>query len=330
MDKVKKCSGCKTEKVITDFTRNKNKKDGRSGYCKNCEKEQRYLKSKVKKMLPLEKKCGKCCIIKNSKDFPLNNLTKDGLYSYCKACKSELYYTPKPRIELVDLKNSLKTCPKCKLPKVFSEFSTNKNLKAGLEHQCKECKKRYRKENKKLLASYTKKYRDANIEKCKKIRRDYYRRNKYKNKAYREKNKEYLNEKYREYQKVRELENPLFKLSNRVRTLVRISLNRFLENGKSKKTVSILGCELKEFFNHIESQFSSWMTWDNYGKYTGNKKESWDLDHIIPVSYAKTEDELLELNHWSNFQPLCSFENRYEKKDTLYPLTNLELNKTFL
>ena len=39
------------------------------------------------------------------------------------------------------------------------------------------------------------------------------------------------------------------------------------------------------------------MCWDNYATY-------WAVDHIIPISWAKTEEEVYRLNHYSNFQPL--------------------------
>jgi 5-methylcytosine-specific restriction endonuclease McrA len=51
------------------------------------------------------------------------------------------------------------------------------------------------------------------------------------------------------------------------------------------------------------------MTWKNHGKYTGNYNETWQYDHIIPISNAATEEELIKLNHYSNFQPLCSKKN---------------------
>ena len=56
---------------------------------------------------------------------------------------------------------------------------------------------------------------------------------------------------------------------------------------------------------------------------------SWDLDHIIPVSWATTNEELYMLNHWSNFQPLCSKINRDDKKSNIYPCTNIQLMITF-
>ena len=95
------------------------------------------------------------------------------------------------------------------------------------------------------------------------------------------------------------------------------------ENGKDYYFIS-----WEEFKKHIESQFESWMSWENYGNAceTLQPNCSWDLDHIIPISTAKTEEEIYLLNHWSNFQPLCSKVNRWEKKDNIYPVYNLELN----
>ena len=57
------------------------------------------------------------------------------------------------------------------------------------------------------------------------------------------------------------------------------------------------------------------MTWDNKGMYNGELNYGWDIDHIIPISSAKTEDDLYILNHYTNLQPLCSKVNRDIKKD---------------
>lgn len=59
------------------------------------------------------------------------------------------------------------------------------------------------------------------------------------------------------------------------------------------------------------------MTWDNHGKYNGELNYGWDIDHIIPTSSANTEEELIKLNHYTNLQPLCSYVNRYVKKNNL-------------
>jgi hypothetical protein len=35
--------------------------------------------------------------------------------------------------------------------------------------------------------------------------------------------------------------------------------------------------------------------------------KSWDIDHIIPISSAKTKEDIIRLNHYTNLQPLCSY-----------------------
>ena len=52
---------------------------------------------------------------------------------------------------------------------------------------------------------------------------------------------------------------------------------------------------------HLESQFIDGMGWDN--------RVEWHIDHIIPLSSAKTEDELYRLCHYTNLQPLWAEDN---------------------
>jgi hypothetical protein len=58
---------------------------------------------------------------------------------------------------------------------------------------------------------------------------------------------------------------------------------------------------MKEFILHIESKLKNGMSLDNHGK--------WHLDHIIPLATAKTVEEIIKLNHYTNFQPLWAEEN---------------------
>jgi hypothetical protein len=59
------------------------------------------------------------------------------------------------------------------------------------------------------------------------------------------------------------------------------------------------------------------MSWENRGLYNGEFNYGWDIDHIIPILSAKTEEEIYKLNHFSNLQPLCSKINRDVKRDNL-------------
>ena len=35
----------------------------------------------------------------------------------------------------------------------------------------------------------------------------------------------------------------------------------------------------------------------------------WHIDHIIPISLAKDENEMVKLNHYTNLQPLWEIDN---------------------
>jgi hypothetical protein len=87
---------------------------------------------------------------------------------------------------------------------------------------------------------------------------------------------------------------------------------------KTKRTEEILGCTYKQFKTHLESQFEPWMSWDNWGgRLVTEQNVSWDIDHIIPLSSAQSEEEIYKLNHYTNLRPLCSYVNRFIKRDNI-------------
>ncbi len=63
-----------------------------------------------------------------------------------------------------------------------------------------------------------------------------------------------------------------------------------------------LGCNHSQLREHIGDQLGEGMTWDRY--------RQWEVDHIEPLSAAKSEDELFRLCHYTNLQPLWRRENR--------------------
>jgi hypothetical protein len=71
----------------------------------------------------------------------------------------------------------------------------------------------------------------------------------------------------------------------------------------------MVGCTQDELFKHIEAQFTDGMSWDRLGDI--------EIDHIIPLASAKTEEELIALCHYTNLQPLWAEHNRL--KGTLMP-----------
>lgn len=95
--------------------------------------------------------------------------------------------------------------------------------------------------------------------------------------------------------------NELFSTKVRIRNLVR---NTFRKSGYTKPsegTEKILGCTFNELKSHLESKFVDGMNWDNRGE--------WHIDHIIPLSSAKTNEDLIGLSHYSNLQPLWAEDN---------------------
>ncbi len=108
--------------------------------------------------------------------------------------------------------------------------------------------------------------------------------------------------------------NPIRRIAQNINRHIRKSL-RAIGSKKTSKSQSILGCTYPEFKSYLESKFQSWMTWDNYGKYNGTKDFGWDLDHVTPIVTAKSIEEVIKLNHYANYQPLCSYVNRHIKRD---------------
>lgn len=171
----------------------------------------------------------------------------------------------------------------------------------------------YSEENKEKLKEKSIKYYYDNYEKNREIDKEYYKNNKEKIKEYREKYKIRRNELHKERMKT----DYLYKLKHNIRGLIKqgFKTSTYI---KVSKTQNILGCLFEEFKIHLELKFEPWMTWDNMGNPKDGiiePNKTWDIDHVIPTSSATTEEELLKLNHFSNLQPLCSYHNRFIKRN---------------
>jgi hypothetical protein len=198
-----------------------------------------------------------------------------------------------------------KKCTQCGFEKEISCFSRRKN---SYRSACKECEKKYDREYQKTdkRKSYLEKLKtdEKRIEYKKNHRKEYEDSEKRKVYENSEKYKDYKRTYNRNYIKKRKQIDPLFKLSFSIRNRIRESLNQ-LGFKKCSKTRQILGCEIHEFKTHLESLFLEGMSWENYGK----DMSGWQLDHIVPVSSARNCEELIKLNHYTNFQPLWALDN---------------------
>ena len=180
----------------------------------------------------------------------------------------------------------------------------------------KQTDKEYASKNKEAKRLYDKQYRENNKTKKKKTDKNYYETNKNiiseKGKIYRNLNKNKINLAINK----RKANDPLFKLKCDMRSLI---LQVFNTKGvkKESKTEQILGCSFEFFKTYLESKFEPWMNWTNKGNWNGKPIEinvAWDVDHIESMSNAKTVEDVIRLNHYTNLQPLCSYTNRYIKR----------------
>lgn len=213
-----------------------------------------------------------------------------------------------------------KICSKCKELKLVCNYQKNSHSKTGYRSECSECSKIAKKLiPKEKILLYNKNFRENNREKLRKKQKEYYFRNKDKEllrmKLYRllkpktfklvknkekltwqKRNKELLNKIRREKYK----NDTLFRLSLNVRN----RMNSFLKSNKfskTKKTYEVIGCDVFFLKKYIENKFSEGMSWSN--------RNEWHIDHIIPLSSAKSEDEIYKLCHYTNLQPLWRYEN---------------------
>ncbi len=97
-------------------------------------------------------------------------------------------------------------------------------------------------------------------------------------------------------------------LSNRLRSRICHSLKRGYT--KSASTLELIGCSIKQFREHLESQFEVGMSWKNWSK--------WEIDHRVPLSsfnLADPEQQKLAFNY-HNCRPMWREANR-QKSDKI-------------
>ena len=198
-----------------------------------------------------------------------------------------------------------KICINCNEKKDLDKFDIRKKSKDGYRNQCKECLYKKSIFRKNSLSKEEKE--EKRIERNKRNR-------KHRNERSTESK---LKEKERKRKThLKRLEkDPLYKIRIAYSRRLNKCIKRF--NIKDTKFLDKLGCTLEVLKLHIESKFENWMNWRNYGLYNGQLNYGWDIDHIVPISNACSEEEFFKLFHYTNLQPLCSRVNRDIKKDKI-------------
>jgi hypothetical protein len=168
-----------------------------------------------------------------------------------------------------------KVCNRCGEEKNYQFFSKKSESKDGLMSQCKICRSE--------IESI---YRKKNEEKVKLRRKKYYDNNKDKHLKY------FINKRNND---------PIFKLKDNIRRRINVFLS-LKKIPKNSSTFDIVGCTPQFLKEYLENKFTEGMSWGLVGKYI-------HIDHIIPLSSAKTEEEVIKLCHYTNLQPLWGKDN---------------------
>jgi hypothetical protein len=200
----------------------------------------------------------------------------------------------------------LKKCPKCGEHKSMDMFYRDRSRLDGVGYRCKECTRRYNAEShKEKISAYSKAYRDAHKEELAAKRIEAYhgdpKKYRERNRIYQSNNKE-SNRNYRKaYKKNKYHTDPIYRFKHVLSAFIRGSLDRAGSTKQGKRTEEILGCTAMEFKVYLENQFAPGMSWEN--------RSEWHIDHIIPISWADTEEDAIKLNHYTNLQPLWAEDN---------------------
>lgn len=277
---MKVCCTCKKELPANNeyFGNNKNQKDGLNRQCKNCVKKHKqkyYAENKEK----------------------VNRKNMDN------------YYKKNPKEIIPD---GLKKCATCCELKPFENFGKQSKSKDGYKYSCKDCRREkeylanrdkvmeksrlWYENNKEYAAIRQKKYVIKNIDKKRANDKRYY-----------QDNKEMMKERAKRYLYNRVQTDVGFKILQRCRKRLWAAVKG---HDKSARTRELIGCSNEELLEHLESQFTDGMTWDNYGE--------WHIDHIMPCASFdfSIPDEQFECFNYKNLQPLWAADN-FSKHDKI-------------
>lgn len=201
----------------------------------------------------------------------------------------------------------MKRCTKCGIEKPHSGFYQSQSMATkrsskhdGYKPMCKQCyaerAKQWAANNKEKRLEIAKRWAEQNPEKRAESLK------KYNSKAESKKrHKEWRKENIVGYLANRRKTDSMFAFKVKIRSTIYKSITKM---GYTKKSRSreVLGCSWEFLKGYLEAKFQPGMTWDNRGQ--------WEVDHIVPISSAVTEDDVIRLNHYTNLQPLWASDNR--------------------
>jgi len=205
-----------------------------------------------------------------------------------------------------------KICKECKIQKSFEDFHNNKRMKDGFLNICRKCVWLQTKSNpnrKEKIIQSNKKYYQNNKEKFKEIQNNFNKKNPNYHKDYFKQNHIFKPKKTEEEKKQHKKEylKQYFKNNKHFTSLRNLIKNtkEKLNTPKQDKLIIELKYTPSQFKIHIENQFTEGMNWNNLN----NKKDGWNIDHKIPLSWFKQKTPNYIVNHLNNLQPMWKKQN---------------------
>jgi len=170
--------------------------------------------------------------------------------------------------------------------------------------QCKKCKsiytKKYRAKNLETIRAREKAYYYRNREdilnkydpeKKKIVNRELYIKNRDKILQNKKEYKKNNFEKIKQYQTRYKRERYAKDVCYRLRMIFSSRIRQDIRNKRGVSYLSKLPYSIKDLKLHLESQFESWMMWNNFGSYNPKTWDDdnpntwvWNIDHIVPHS----------------------------------------------
>jgi hypothetical protein len=193
-----------------------------------------------------------------------------------------------------------KNCPKCKTIKSLELFDKRSNSKY-YHSWCKSCESFSNNKRQKSARNSDPLIKKLHSERSSKINKERYKDDSEYRKSERER--------HTNRNRVRRQNDPLYRFKSDIKSVVRKSFKR-KNLDKSLKTEQILGIDLQSFFDCFNK-----LATDKYNMLFDSK--IMEIDHIIPLYTAKTKEDVIKLNHYSNLQPLLKSEHKEKTKQDI-------------
>lgn len=186
--------------------------------------------------------------------------------------------------------------------------------------------KKYREANREKIKTYHKEWRDGNRDHLNERQRERYKENpqafKERTDRYREAHQVEVREsrakynrenrqKRTDYERSKRQSDPVYRFRSSFRSLISSYLRKKGYKG-GKGVWEVVGCDFDAFLKYITGQFEEGMTLENYGPRGG----CWNIDHIIPICTAETDEDLERLNHYTNLRPMWASDNYKKSQKT--------------